>query len=95
MHEDAVKARAPDARNEHQNRKRDKGPQRARVLGALTLHNISSMLLAGACELSTRARSTWRRGAMHGRFAGCNHGLRGFVLAWLNHLKTMYWKRPY
>jgi hypothetical protein len=57
------------------------------VLRAFTTLHISSVFGASAFQLSTGARRTRRRSAMHRRNAGLNHGLRGFTLILIRHVK--------
>ena len=67
MHEDAIEASAPDACHEHNNGEHKQRAQKAGPLCAFTAMHIRSVFFASACELSTRARSTGRLGAMQRR----------------------------
>jgi hypothetical protein len=90
MHENAIEARAPDACDEHNNSEHEQSAQKAKALSAFAAMNVRGMFCAGAFKLGAEARCTRRRGAMQPCFAGCNHGLRGFVLTRLHHRREIY-----
>ena len=80
MHEDAIKARAPDAGHEHNNSEHEQSTQKTGALGKFSAVHICGVFFASAFQLGARAWSTRRRSAMQRRGAGCNHSLRGFGL---------------
>ncbi len=87
MNKNAVQARTRDAAQQHDNAKHQQSSQNSRVLRAFTTLHVSGVFSTCAFEFGTGARRTGRRGAMHRRNAWFNHGLRGFALILIRHVK--------
>jgi hypothetical protein len=87
MNKDAVEAGACDAAKQHHNAKHQQSSQNAGMLRAFATLHICSVFRASAFQLSTGSRRARRCGAMHRRSAGLNHGLRGFALVLIQHVK--------
>jgi hypothetical protein len=88
MHEDAVKAGAPDAAYQHRRTEYQQSAQNAGAFRLFAAFDICGMLFAGTMEFGTRAWGTRRRSSMHRSDAGCNHSLRGFVFARRHHVNN-------